>query len=158
MDVDRPVADILRRIPSGLCRKHAQHHPRHGVMSASSEIGSGGYKKQETAVGTSPDCGCFLLIVRVYCRLLSFRYRGDVDEAATVTTGGESNGAINESVEGVVLAHAHVQTGMVNGATLTLDDVACLGKLTTKNLNTESCALRLAAGLIKTNTFIMCHL
>ena len=127
-------------------------------MSASSEIGSGGYKKQETAVGTSPDCGCFLLIVRVYCRLLSFRYRGDVDEAATVTTGGESNGAINESVEGVVLAHAHVQTGMVNGATLTLDDVACLGELAAKDFNAESLALRLTAVLRTTYTFFMCHL
>jgi hypothetical protein len=49
---------------------------------------------------------------------------------------------VNDTVPSmsVVLAHAHVATGMVCGATLTLDDVAGLYNLTAKLLDAESFA------------------
>ena len=68
-------------------------------------------------------------------------YGSDVDELASVLAFGEENGAVHESVEGVVLADAYVEAGVVDCAALTLEDVACLGELTTKNLNAESFAL-----------------
>ena len=40
----------------------------------------------------------------------------------------------------MILTHAYVQTGMVNCATLTLDDIARFGVLTAKNLHSESFA------------------
>ena len=80
-----------------------------------------------------------------------------VDELAAIATFSEYNGTIDESVNSVVLTHSDIQTGMVYSATLTLDDVAGFGKLTTENLNTESFAFRLAAVLRTTNTFFMCH-
>lgn len=81
----------------------------------------------------------------------------DVDELASFLTDGKEYIAVDEGVERVILAHAYVEAGMVDCAALTLDDVACLGKLTTKNLNTESFAFRLAAVLRTTYTFLMCH-
>ena len=45
--------------------------------------------------------------------------------------------AVNQSIEGVVLAHANVLTGTMLGTALTADDVTGLGKLTTKNLHAE---------------------
>ena len=65
--------------------------------------------------------------------------------------------AIHEGVNRVVLAHTYVKTGMVNRATLTLDDIACFGVLTAKNLHSESFAFRLTAVLRTTDTFFMCH-
>ena len=82
---------------------------------------------------------------------------GHVDEATTVASFSEEHGAIYEGVEGVVLAHTHVQTGVMNCATLTLDDVACFGVLTAENLHSESFAFRLTAVLRTTNPFFMCH-
>ena len=55
-----------------------------------------------------------------------------VDETAAFLAGGEHNHAIHEGVNRVVLAHTYVKTGMVNRATLTLDDIACFGVLTAK--------------------------
>lgn len=64
----------------------------------------------------------------------------DVDELTTVATFCEEYSAVNQCVEGVVLAHTHVKTGMVNSAALTLEDVASLCILSAENLNTESLA------------------
>ncbi len=63
-----------------------------------------------------------------------------VDEAATVATFGEEHGAIYQGVERVILAHAYIETGVMYGSTLALDDVACLGELAAKNLNTQTFA------------------
>lgn len=63
-----------------------------------------------------------------------------VDEAATLLSGGEHYGAVNEGIKSVVLAHTHVFTGVVNCSTLTFDDVACFSKLTAENLDAESFA------------------
>ncbi len=63
-----------------------------------------------------------------------------VNKAASVFAFAEHYHTVNECVNGVILAHAHVFTGMVHSATLALDDVAGFGKLTTKNLNSESFA------------------
>lgn len=64
-----------------------------------------------------------------------------VDEATTFLALGEHHCAVNKRIEGVILAHAHVDAGMVHGTALTFDDVACLGVLTAKNLHSESFAL-----------------
>ncbi len=63
-----------------------------------------------------------------------------VDEPTSVAAFGEDNCAVDKSIDRVVFAHANVQARMVNGATLTFDDVAGLGKLTTENLDSESFA------------------
>lgn len=63
-----------------------------------------------------------------------------VDELATLLAGGEYNHTVNESEERMVLAHADIETGMVHGAALTLQDVACLAIRATRYLHTKSFA------------------
>ena len=58
----------------------------------------------------------------------------------------------------MILTHAYVEAGMVNRAALTLDDVACLGVLTAKNLHSESFALRLTALIGTNHTIFILHL
>ena len=65
--------------------------------------------------------------------------------------------SIYQCEEGVVLTHTYILTCVVNSTTLTNDDVACLSKLTTEKLQTESFALRLTAVLRTTYTFFVCH-
>ena len=69
----------------------------------------------------------------------------------------ELNGAVNQRIQRVVAAHAHVQTRAMDGTTLAADDVTGLCKLTSKNLHAETFALALAAVLRTTYTFFMCH-
>ena len=57
----------------------------------------------------------------------------NVDELTSLLTGGEYHYAVNEGEQSVVLTHTDVETGMVNGATLTLDDIAGFAIRTTKN-------------------------
>ncbi len=64
----------------------------------------------------------------------------DVDELAAVLACGEGYGAVDECIDGVVFAHAYVETGMVDGAALTFDDVAGFGKLTAEEFHTETFA------------------
>ena len=64
----------------------------------------------------------------------------NVDKLAAFFTGGEYYYAVNEGEEGVVLTHAYVETGVVNGATLTLDDIASFAFRTTEDFHTESFA------------------
>ena len=72
--------------------------------------------------------------------LLSVLMGLNVDELTSLLTGGEYHYAVNEGEQSVVLAHTHVETGMVNGATLTLDDIAGFAIRTTKNFHSESFA------------------
>ena len=55
--------------------------------------------------------------------------------------------AVNQSIEGVILAHANIHAGTMLSTALTADDVTGLGKLTTKNLHAEAFAFALAAVL-----------
>lgn len=71
---------------------------------------------------------------------LSFSVGSYVDELASVLAFSEDNYAVNKSVKSVVFTDTNIFTGMVNGAALTLDDVACFSMLTTENLNTKSFA------------------
>lgn len=64
----------------------------------------------------------------------------DVDELASVASGGEFHGSAHECEQSVVLADAYVEAGMVHGAALTLEDVACFGKLAAKNLDAQTFA------------------
>lgn len=77
--------------------------------------------------------------VRIW-RLCLCLGRLNVDELAAFFAFSEDNNTVDEGEESVVLAHANVETGMVNGATLTLDDVTGFAVLTTENLHTESFA------------------
>ncbi len=52
------------------------------------------------------------------------------------TTSLEHYDTILQRVQGVILTHAYVLTGIVLGATLTNDNVACDALLSTENLNT----------------------
>ncbi len=57
----------------------------------------------------------------------------------------------------MIFAKAYVFTGMMNGTTLTHQNVASLSYLATKNLNAQSLAFRFTAVLRTTYTFLMCH-
>ena len=50
--------------------------------------------------------------------------RLDVDEATAFLTCGENHYAVDEGEERVILAHANVESGMVLGAALTLEDIS----------------------------------
>lgn len=63
-----------------------------------------------------------------------------VDELASVASFGEFHSATDESIEGVILTDAHVQTGVVYCSALTLEDVAGFGELAAENFNAESFA------------------
>lgn len=58
-----------------------------------------------------------------------------------VFPAAEFNDTIYEGKQGVVLAHAYIQAGIVNRATLADNDVACLCGLSTINLNAEAFAV-----------------
>ena len=78
----------------------------------------------------------------------------DVDVTSAVL---ELYGTVNQSIEGVVLAHANVYAGTMLSTALTADDVTGFGKLTTKNLHAEAFAFALTAVLRTADTFFMCH-
>ena len=59
----------------------------------------------------------------------------DADERAVLTAFVELHDAVDEGVEGVILAHADVLAGVVDRAALTDDDVAGDALLTAENLN-----------------------
>ena len=82
--------------------------------------------------------------LRLVLLLLGSLVHVDVDVTSAVL---ELYSAVNQSIEGVVLAHANVHAGTVLGSALTADDVTGLGKLTTKNLHAEAFAFALAAVL-----------
>ena len=46
--------------------------------------------------------------------------------------------SVNECIEGVVLTHTNIVTGVVLRATLANNNVACNNLLATENLNAES--------------------
>ncbi len=71
---------------------------------------------------------------------LCFTQGGYIDKLAAFTTFGEHNHAVDEGVDCVVFAEAHVETRMVDGATLALDDIAGLALLATEDFHTESLA------------------
>jgi hypothetical protein len=58
-----------------------------------------------------------------------------------VFPAAEFNDTIYEGKQGVVLAHAYIQAGVVNRATLTDNDVTGLCSLSTINLNAEAFAV-----------------
>jgi hypothetical protein len=80
-----------------------------------------------------------------------------IDEATTIAAFSEDHHAVDKSINSVILTHAYIKTGMVDSATLALDDVAGLASLATKNLHAETFAFGFAAVLRTTYTFLMCH-
>ena len=65
--------------------------------------------------------------------------------------------SVNESIQGVVLTHAHVSTSTMNSTALTANNVTGFCKLPTKKFHSESLAVRLTSVLRTTYTFFMCH-
>lgn len=63
-----------------------------------------------------------------------------VDKLASLFAFGEYYYTVDKSKQSVVLAHTYIKAGMVNCATLTLDDVTGFAMLTAENLYTESFA------------------
>ncbi len=56
-------------------------------------------------------------------------------DALVATSLAELNGSVDKCVERVVLTHSHICSGIVLGAALANDDVACDTLLTAENLN-----------------------
>ena len=71
---------------------------------------------------------------------LCFAYGLYIDEFAAVATFGEYHHAVDEGVDGVVLAQTYVEAGMVNCAALALDDIAGFAGLSAEDFHTESLA------------------
>ena len=69
----------------------------------------------------------------------------------------ELHDAIGGGEQRVVHTDAHVLAGVVLGAALAHDDVACDGLLTAVQLHTESFRVRFAAVLCTAFTFLVCH-
>lgn len=72
--------------------------------------------------------------------LLCFSDRLNVDVFTSFLTNGEHYSAIDKSVNSVVLTNADIFAGVVLSATLTFDNVACLGELSAEELEAESFA------------------
>ncbi len=70
-----------------------------------------------------------------------------VDKLAAVLSFGEHNHAVDEGEESVILTHAYILAGVMNSAALTLQNVAGLSILTTKNLYAKTFAFRFTAVL-----------
>ena len=64
---------------------------------------------------------------------------------------------INESEQGVVLAHAHVSAGVVLGAALTHDDIASYQSLAAEDFYAETFRMRFAAVVGRADTFLVSH-
>lgn len=69
------------------------------------------------------------------------------NERAVVFAFAEHYGAIDEGKQCVVFAYADVFAGVVLGAALADEDVACFADFTTKNLHSQSFAMRFATVL-----------
>ena len=66
--------------------------------------------------------------------------------------------AVALGLQGVILAHDDVLTGIVLRAALTDDDVASDSGLSTEKFHSESFAFRLATVVGTTNAFLVCHI
>lgn len=77
------------------------------------------------------------LVYRLFCILDG--ENGNV--GFVVFPAAEFNDTIYEGKQGVVLAHAYIQAGIVNRATLADNDVTGLCSLSTINLNAEAFAV-----------------
>lgn len=76
------------------------------------------------------------LFCQVQKRGLRFSLGRYGNDAAVAVATLESNNAVNECEERVILAHAYVLAGIVNRAALANDNVAGCAGLATPNLNT----------------------
>ena len=94
----------------------------------------------------------------LFCgRVISLLGGDYADERAVLTALVELHNAVDEGVEGVILTHADILAGIVDGAALTDDDVARDALLTTEDLNAKSFAFAFATVTGTTNTFFVCH-
>lgn len=82
----------------------------------------------------------YCLLISGACPVNSCFFGHDVDELAAFFACGEDNDAVNQCVDGVILAETYVEAGMMHCAALTLDDVAGFGELSAKYLHAESFA------------------
>lgn len=88
---------------------------------------------------------------------LSSNSRHNRNKSTVVTSLAEFNGAIGQCKQGPVFTNTNIFAGMVNGAPLTNEDIAIYCGLTAKDFNAQTLALRVAAVLYTTFTFLVCH-
>lgn len=69
----------------------------------------------------------------------------------------ELDDAVNESVEGVVLAHADVFARVELGAALANNDAACVDGCIAENLDAEALSLGIATVAGRAAAFLVCH-
>ena len=83
--------------------------------------------------------------------------RNDGDVGFVLSLLGELDGTVDKGIQGVVLTHTDIGIRVVDGTTLTDDDVTGLHDLTAELLKTESFGMRLTTVLGTGLTFFMCH-
>ena len=71
--------------------------------------------------------------------------RDNGDKGTVVPAFTEFHPAVDQRKEGMILSHADIQSGIVAGAPLTNDNIACFGKLSAVYLNSKPFAVRFAA-------------
>ena len=81
----------------------------------------------------------------------------DRDLLAVLAEMLETNGAVYESEEGIILALADVGARMDLGSALTNENVAGENELTVSTLRAETLGLGIAAVLGGAHSFFMCH-
>lgn len=115
--------------------------------------------RQQNWVGTTLTIVSTQVRVGICCSFLVLFLLGSFDHVDVGVTSAvlELYSAVNQSIEGVVLAHANVLTGTMLSTALTADDVTGLGKLTTK-IFTPRRLLSLSRPFLELPTpFFMCH-
>ena len=88
---------------------------------------------------------------------LLFLFREDGNVRTILSALVELNGTVTESIEGMVLAHAYILARVVDGATLTDDDVTCDTMLAAKDFDAKTFAFGFATVTGTTDTFFMSH-
>ena len=73
---------------------------------------------------------------RAFFYFLLLRGRNDRHVRSVFVGSLEFDNAVAQGEQGVILAHTDILAGVVDGASLADDDVASLGELTTKDLQT----------------------
>jgi hypothetical protein len=83
--------------------------------------------------------------------------RQNANDTAIATLLFENYNTIGSGEQGVIHPDAYVKTRMMLGATLADNDIAGNGLLAAEQLNAKAFAVRLAAVLGTSFTFLVCH-
>ena len=94
-------------------------------------------KKKRPAPGASLFIVVLLFLSLKSCGIgeLCFSCNNNRYDTAVAVATLEDNSTISESIEGMIAAHTYILARVMNGTTLTNDDVTSLTGLSTPNLN-----------------------